>query len=81
MLILPNTDLKGAAVLMESVRAMTQASRLNCEGEVIKFTVSIGVATRVISSDSESELLNAFADKLLYKAKEAGRNQVMSGVF
>jgi len=81
VLILPNTDLKGAAVLMESVRAMTQASRLNCEGEVIKFTVSIGVATRVISSDSESELLNAFADKLLYKAKEAGRNQVMSGVF
>jgi PleD family two-component response regulator len=60
---------------------MTEASQLNCEGEVIKFTVSIGVATRVISADSESELLNGFADKLLYKAKEAGRNQVMSAVF
>jgi diguanylate cyclase (GGDEF)-like protein len=81
VVILPNTDLEGAALLMESVRAMTEASQLNCEGEVIKFTVSIGVATRVISSDSESELLNAFADKLLYKAKEAGRNRVMSGVF
>jgi diguanylate cyclase (GGDEF)-like protein len=81
VVILPNTDLEGAALLMESVRAMTEASQLNCEGEVIKFTVSIGVATRVISSDSESELLNAFADKLLYKAKEAGRNRVISGVF
>jgi diguanylate cyclase (GGDEF)-like protein len=81
VVILPNTDLEGAALLMESVRAMTEASQLNCEGEMIKFTVSIGVATRVISSDSESELLNAFADKLLYKAKEAGRNRVMSGVF
>jgi diguanylate cyclase (GGDEF)-like protein len=81
VVILPNTDLEGAAVLMERVRAMTEASQLNCEGEVIKFTVSIGVATRVISADSESELLNAFADKLLYKAKEAGRNQVMSAVF
>lgn len=81
VVILPNTDLEGATLLMESVRAMTEASQLNCEGEMIKFTVSIGVATRVISSDSESELLNAFADKLLFKAKKAGRNRVMSGVF
>jgi len=81
VVILPNTDLEGAAVLMENIRTMTEASALDFEGNVIKFTVSIGVSTRVIATDSESELLHEFADKLLYKAKEAGRNQVVFAVF
>jgi diguanylate cyclase (GGDEF)-like protein len=79
--ILPNTDLDGATALMEMVRLMTEGSQLDFEGDLIKFTVSIGVSTRVIVADAESELLHAFADKLLYKAKEAGRNQVISGEF
>jgi diguanylate cyclase (GGDEF)-like protein len=81
VVILPNTDLDGAAALMENVRSMTQASQLDFEGDLIKFTVSIGVSTRIIATDAESELLYAFADKLLYKAKEAGRNKVMSAEF
>lgn len=81
VVILPNTDLQGACALMESVREDTQNSQLNCEGEVITYTVSIGVSTRVIASDSESQLLHAFSDKLLYQAKEAGRNQVVSADF
>jgi diguanylate cyclase (GGDEF)-like protein len=81
VVILPNTDLDGAAALMENVRSMTEASQLDFEGDLIKFTVSIGVSTRIIATDAESELLYAFADKLLYKAKEAGRNKVMSAEF
>jgi diguanylate cyclase (GGDEF)-like protein len=81
VVILPNTDLDGAAALMENVRSMTEASQLDFEGTLIKFTASIGVSTRIIATDAESELLHAFADKLLYKAKEAGRNKVMSAQF
>jgi diguanylate cyclase (GGDEF)-like protein len=81
VIILPNTDLEGAAALMENVRSMTEVSQLDFEGDLIKFTVSIGVSARIIATDAESELLHAFADKLLYKAKEAGRNNVMSAEF
>ncbi|WP_412972259.1 diguanylate cyclase [Glaciecola sp. MF2-115] len=79
--ILPNTDLAGAEALMETLRSATESSQLTCEEETIKFTVSIGVSTRIIASEEEAEMLHAFADKLLYKAKEAGRNQVMSAEF
>ena len=79
--ILPNTDLTGANALMENLRTATENSQCNCEGKSIKFTVSIGVSTCIIASEEEAELLHAFADKLLYKAKEAGRNQVMSAEF
>jgi diguanylate cyclase (GGDEF)-like protein len=81
VIILPNTDLEGARVLMESVRSTTKNSEFNCEGKVITFTVSIGVSSRVIATEQDSALLHAFADKLLYKAKEAGRNQVVSAKF
>jgi diguanylate cyclase (GGDEF)-like protein len=76
VVILPNTDIEGARLLMESVRSSTENSQIQCDGKTIKFTVSIGVSTRVIATDTEYELLNAFADKLLYQAKESGRNQV-----
>lgn len=81
VIILPNTDLEGARVLMENVRATTESSSVHCDNKAIKFTVSIGVSTRVIATDSEYELLNAFADKLLYKAKQGGRNQVVAAEF
>lgn len=79
--ILPNTDLAGATALMENVRLATESSELICDGKSIKFTISIGVSTRVIVNESESDLLHAFADKLLYQAKDSGRNQVLSAAF
>ena len=45
-------------------------------------TVSIGVAAIVPMRDSEGSLLLVAADRALYQAKTAGRNQVRSaGVF
>ena len=81
VVILPNTDLEGARILMENVRLSTEKSHFDCEGKTIQFTISVGVSTRVIVKESEYELLHAFSDKLLYKAKQAGRNQVMSAEF
>jgi diguanylate cyclase (GGDEF)-like protein len=81
VVILPNTDLEGARILMENLRSSTEKSQFDCEGKTIQFTISVGVSTRVIVKESEYELLHAFSDKLLYKAKEAGRNQVMSAEF
>lgn len=81
VVILPNTELEGARVLMETLRKAIESSHVDCDGKIIKFTISVGVSTRVIETESEYKLLNEFADKLLYKAKKAGRNQIMSAEF
>jgi diguanylate cyclase (GGDEF)-like protein len=78
VLILPNTDIKGASVLAENIRSTTENSPLQYEQNQIDLTVSAGVTCRVIASDEENELLHAFADKLLYQAKESGRNQIVA---
>ena len=43
-------------------------------GESVNLTVSIGVATFPDDGDSEEKLIGA-ADRALYAAKQAGRNQ------
>ena len=78
VLILPNTSLEGATTLLESIRKKTEDSPLQCEGKTINLTVSVGVTCRVIATDEEHSLLNAYADKLLYEAKESGRNKVVA---
>ena len=41
-------------------------------------TMSLGVATIVPSSDYSPEILKITADKALFLAKDAGRNQVIA---
>ncbi|MBF7073822.1 GGDEF domain-containing protein [Glaciecola sp. MH2013] len=81
VLILPNTDLDGASILVESIRQKVECSPLQCEGHTINLTVSAGLSCRVIASDEEHSLLHAFADKLLYEAKHSGRNKVVARAF
>jgi len=80
MIILPNTDADGAAVLAERLRQAV-------EGLVIEhahssastvITVSLGTATTLPASDVGSELLLREADIALYRAKRLGRNQIYS---
>lgn len=72
------TDVQGAAELAERLRAGIER-RLKAEG----VTASFGVAAVGPGTSSPEELVQA-ADKALYAAKHAGRNQVaiagMSGV-
>lgn len=81
VLVLPNTNIEGASVLAENIRSTIENSPLQCGKNEIKLTVSAGVTCRVIALDEEYALLHAFADKLLYQAKESGRNKIVAQDF
>lgn len=74
--ILSNTSVDQAAVVGESVRKAVANYTINCNGNSLKTTVSVGVA-EVQDEDSNIGMVLARADKALYKAKESGRNKVL----
>jgi len=77
VVMLPETPLKSALVLAESLRIAVSEQQMvvNDAGDRVAFTVSIGVAAMDVQGQSFEQLLNN-ADKALYKAKQTGRNLV-----
>ena len=73
--ILPETDLKGAAIVAESFRSTIESLQIgHIDHSVV--TISIGVATATpIHSLSYIELIQK-ADKALYEAKNNGKNRI-----
>jgi len=79
-LVLPETDLMSASALTNQIRKLLEEIEWKSQktGEMIgTVTVSFGV-TVLRGSDSKSDVLSR-ADKLLYKAKDAGRNRCVAG--
>jgi diguanylate cyclase (GGDEF)-like protein len=78
-LLLPQTDENAARGIAERIRAHIAGMPIPLsdapDAEAIRVTVSIGVAALSSSRGSLTELL-ATADAALYRAKDAGRNQV-----
>lgn len=74
--ILSETDRKGAEVFAEKVRKKLEVSRFVYEGQKLKITISGGMAYREEYTSAKA-LLKA-ADERLYRAKERGRNQIVS---
>jgi diguanylate cyclase (GGDEF)-like protein len=81
VVLLPNTSLDGAKDFLERCRIAVEKLVVNSHGHTISFTVSIGLCAKVIGSDDDANLILAHADKLLYKAKESGRNCIKVGTF
>jgi diguanylate cyclase (GGDEF)-like protein/PAS domain S-box-containing protein len=73
--ILPDTNLSEARVLAERLLHTVARTPLAHEVSLIKITISIGVAQLNIHSESADSALKQ-ADQALYRAKEAGRNQI-----
>jgi len=76
IIILPATHLRQAVMVAERIRSSLDATPLVIDDQSIEVTASFGV-----DSLHASELMSAAdfvhsADSYLYKAKEAGRNQV-----
>jgi diguanylate cyclase (GGDEF)-like protein len=77
VVILPNTNRKAAKDIAEGIRKAIESERINKEGQLIKITVSIGVASYQKAHGNKALLLFEDADKALYQAKEQGRNQTV----
>jgi len=76
-LILPEIELKGAALFAEKIRTMLAESKFNFEGKAIPVTISVGVAELTPDVATYDDLIKR-ADARLYKAKQTGRNKVIS---
>jgi diguanylate cyclase (GGDEF)-like protein len=76
-LLLPETKLDQAKIVAERIQTSWAHTPCNVEGNVIHCTVSIGV-TEANDQDQSFEDILRRADRLMYKAKEAGRNTVVA---
>ena len=76
--ILPNTDLQGGKFIAESLLTALASEPLSYEGDEINLTASAGVATAIMHDEDQAQHLFRLADSLLYKAKQGGRNKVIS---
>lgn len=81
LILLPHTDAQAVNTVAERLRALVESSTqvLSDQGETVRFTVSIGVATQTDKAESLARLI-ALADNALYQAKAEGRNRVIAGV-
>ena len=76
-LLMPETTLDKALVVAERICKVWEASPVNLDGELIHSTMSIGLAEAASTDQSLEDLLRR-ADRMLYKAKDAGRNRVVA---
>jgi diguanylate cyclase (GGDEF)-like protein len=76
--IAPNTDIRGALTLAESLREIVAATPIPTEAGEISITISIGISCCPSDTVRELKDLLADADTALYAAKDAGRNRVAS---
>ncbi len=78
LVVLPQNDLKGSMVFAERWRSIVEESVFKSpDGAEIQVTISIGVAQYHDRHETPDDLIAA-ADKLLYVAKDGGRNRVES---
>ncbi len=80
VLFLPNADRDSAIEIAEKCRSIVRELGIPHEdssaGDAV--TVSVGIASTTPMQDADPASLIAEADRMLYKAKECGRNRVMS---
>ncbi len=76
-IVLPETSLDGGRALAEGLREKVEQSRFVFQNELIKVTISVGVAELAESDRSGTELIKR-ADEKLYEAKRGGRNRVVA---
>lgn len=77
--LLPNTDFHEAERTAERLRQTIEDADMLIDGQSVRLTVSIGVASNVISGEIEDlGLLLKQADAALYEAKNHGRNRVIA---
>jgi diguanylate cyclase (GGDEF)-like protein len=74
-LLLPETNLEQAKIVAERVQKTWAQTPCNMDSHLIYSTVSIGVAEANQEDKTFEDVLRR-ADRMMYKAKESGRNKV-----
>ena len=75
--ISPHTDRLGSAILAERVREAVAGRVFERDSESVQVTISLGVASYPLDPIDSAEGVIEAADKRLYQAKGAGRNQTI----
>lgn len=78
-IILPETELTGALDVAERIRSAIEQTVIDYQGQTIKVSASVGVAT-IGKHNKRYEDLISLADCALYSAKEKGRNNVCDAI-
>jgi diguanylate cyclase (GGDEF) domain len=76
VVVLPETEKAAAFVVGERIREKVETMKLNYKDQIINLTISGGIATLPIDA-TDSKNLIANADIAVYKAKEAGKNNIV----
>jgi two-component system cell cycle response regulator len=74
--MMPETELDDAITFAEKIRALVAEKAIDTQAGPVPATVSIGVASVPFTRVRGPKELIVAADKALYRAKKAGRNQV-----
>ena len=76
-ILLPETELLGAQVLARDLQERMRAARWDVGGATVQITASFGVVSLTPAMTAPESLIER-ADALLYAAKGAGRNRMVS---
>ena len=74
IVLLPHTKAGAASIVAERIRKTMLRSELDSQGQRFGVRLSLGIAEAGIHADGFDDLITA-ADRALYAAKNAGRNQ------
>lgn len=73
IIVLPETDIKGASCMAERLRRSISQREINVDGQIIHITASFGVSGFVPETPEDiitSEAIFKQADKYLYQSKQ-----------
>jgi|SRR5579859_1054784 len=76
LMVMPSVGRDAAISIADRARTAIQNQICTVDGQEIRITVSVGIATS--SEDVDFDALLQLADNALYRAKETGRNRVVS---
>ncbi len=78
VIVMPDTNIQVASIVAERIRGMIAQPSFILSHNMVNITVSIGIAEIQESDLRNVNLFVERADQCLYKAKDSGRNRVVS---
>ncbi|MDS3860653.1 diguanylate cyclase [Thermosynechococcaceae cyanobacterium BACA0444] len=80
VIVLPNTDIQGAALIAENIRQIIYTEQIPHQASLVKpyLTLSFGIAALLPAPQESPLVLFNATDQALYQAKRQGRNQIVT---